>query len=835
MDKNKLWKWLLLGFLVIWSITLISPPLDKMNDQGVVVQKGRIKFGLDLKGGSSFVVEVDAEDVAKKMVEAEEAESIEDISESALNSKIKQVQEIAVEVIRSRIDVLGTAEPEIYPEGDRRIVVRLPGADADTRAEAKAQMSRDAVLIFKLVHKESELWVQQLMVEGNIPYGFKIAGGGEFLIRDLNIPDEELDRAFFEQLKGFGDKRADFMLQEDRVQDGSKVFRPFYIERRKQLGGDTVSDAGLDYDQLNQVRIALEFDKEGAKTFAKVTEAYAPEGSQNTDSQVGRQLAIILDDKLYSAPVLRTPIYSGNAVIEGSFSVPEARKLVNVLRAGALPGRVKIVEERTVAPTLGKDSINSGMQAIIYGGISVLFFMGVYYLVPGLIANLSLFFVLFLLPVGMVVSSGFLGVVSGSLEGGSVSLPTLTLYGIAGIVLTVGMAVDANVLIFERMREEWRVGKSISGAINAGYSKAFSTILDANVTTLLTAVILFWQGSGPIRGFAVTLSAGILISMFIVLVITRLFFNTLADTNTIKSLKMLSIPGLANASFDFIGKRKIAAVISVLVIAGTWGLFVKRGDANLGVDFTGGTVITFEFDEKQEIETVRSTLADAGFGTANIAYQADMNGKEFLEIKVGTSGEASEPALLAVKSLEGNYKDVKNDSVGSQIGEELKNKGIRAIIFALIGIIIYISIRFEFAFAMGAITALAHDVLITVGVYCALGHELSMPIIAALLTIVGYSVNDTIVVFDRIREDLKLVKGKSYKEIANLSINQTLGRTVLTSLTTLLTVIMLLIFGGGAVFDFALALCIGILVGTYSSIFVATPVVLFWHKEEKVK
>jgi len=245
--------------------------------------------------------------------------------------------------------------------------------------------------------------------------------------------------------------------------------------------------------------------------------------------------------------------------------------------------------------------------------------------------------------------------------------------------------------------------------------------------------------------------------------------------------------------------------------------------------------MSFEFDQKQDADAVKVALAAVGFPSAKADYETDLHGKEFLEVKVGASGEEAEPALNAVKALEGNYRDVKNDSVGSQIGEELKNKGIKAIIFALIGIIIYISIRFEFAFAMGAITALAHDVLITIGIYCALGHELSMPIIAALLTIVGYSVNDTIVVFDRIREDLKLVKGKSYKEIANLSINQTLSRTVLTSFTTLLTVVMLLIFGDGAVFEFALALCIGILVGTYSSIFVATPVVLFWHKEEKVK
>jgi SecD/SecF fusion protein len=678
------------------------------------------------------------------------------------------------------------------------------------------------------VHQESEAWIAELANSGQIPAGFKVAGqdqAGVYYVRDREqMSDDQLNRDFFTRLKRFGAKSADFMLQEDELRDGSTIYRPRYIERRRQLGGDTVKNATVQYDQLNRPEIGLEFDSEGAKAFGKVTEL-----------NVDRQLAVILDDTLYSAPNINEAIYGGRASISGSFSVPEARKLANVLKAGALPGRVKIVEERTVAPTLGHDSIESGVQAIIYGGIAVLAFMAVYYMVPGIIANLSLVFVLLLLPVGMVVSAGFLGVISGSLEGGAVTLPTLTLYGIAGIVLTVGMAVDANVLIFERMREEWKVGKSISGSINAGYNKAFSTILDANVTTLLTAIILFWQGSGPIRGFAVTLSAGILISMFIVLVMTRLFFNTLADGNMLKSVKMLSIPGLQNANFNILGARKIAGIISVLAIVGTWGLFIQKGDANFGVDFTGGSVITFEFAEKQEIESVRGALSEAGFPSANIAYQASLDGKEFLEVKVGASGEEAEPALQAVKQLPGEYQDIKNDSVGSQIGSELKKKGVNAILFALIGIIIYISLRFEFAFAVGAITALAHDVLITVGIYCALGNELSMPIIAALLTIVGYSVNDTIVVFDRIREDLKLVKGKSYREIANLSINQTLSRTVLTSVTTLLTVVMLLVVGGGAVQDFALALFIGILVGTYSSVFVATPVVLLWHKEEKVK
>jgi SecD/SecF fusion protein len=357
--------------------------------------------------------------------------------------------------------------------------------------------------------------------------------------------------------------------------------------------------------------------------------------------------------------------------------------------------------------------------------------------------------------------------------------------------------------------------------------------LDANVTTLLTAIILFWQGSGPIRGFAVTLSAGILVSMFIVLIITRLFFNSLADAKILKTLKMNAIPGLANAAFDFIGKRKYALGLSLTIIISTWVLFFMNGSDNFGVDFKGGTVMTFNFDKQVDIDTISSKLKSAGFPTAKVSYASDLQGNKFLEVKVGADNEAAKPALVAIEKLDGNYNVLKNDSVGSQIGKELQRKGIKAIIWALIGIIVYVSFRFEFSFAVGAIVALAHDVLITIGIYCALGHELSMPIIAALLTIVGYSVNDTIVVFDRIREDLKFVKGKTYSEIANLSINQTLSRTLMTSLTTLLTVIMLLIFGGGAVLDFALALFIGIIVGTYSSIFVATPIVLFWHKDEK--
>ena len=830
MIKNAMWKWMALIAIIAWSLALVTPFQDK------------VKLGLDLKGGTSFTVEVDRDEIRKQVLEQDE--SLEGAKlDSAVESKVEISRDIAIEVIRGRIDGLGIAEPEIYPLLDDRVVIRLPGVDVDKRAEAKDSIQSVAFLQFRLVHTESDAWVRELAASGLAPKGFRLTSyrDAPVYIRDsASATDKEMDVTYWNELKRFGTKRnAEFMLQKDNAQDGSTVYRPVYVEMRAQMTGSAVASAQVEYNQNNLPYISMTFNKKGADQFGKVTGAYAPNGDNNMGNEQGRKLAIILDGKLYSAPTIQEAIYGGNAQITGSFSMEECQRVVNVLNAGALPVPVRIVEERTVDPTLGRDSIQSGVRALSYGAIAVLAFMLLYYLQAGIIANISLFLVMILLPFGMWFSSGCLGLFS-SVAGAKPGLPVLTLPGIAGIVLTIGMAVDANVLIFERIREELRTGKSVFNAITAGYSKAFSTILDANVTTLLTAVILFWQGSGAIRGFAVTLTAGILVSMLMVLVFTRLFLETLAEKTKIKSLKMLSIIK-ANTKIDFVGKRLIAAALSISIIAVSWFFFIQKGQDNFGVDFTGGSAITFRFDDKQDVETIRAALTEAGIKDAAIQYQreiAAVEGAELpetLEVKVGyEDGTAALDAMLASFGEQG-YKNIANDTVGPQIGEELKKKGIMALTFALIGIIIYISIRFEFAFAVGAIVALLHDVLITIGIYCLFGRQLSLPIVAALLTIVGYSVNDTIVVFDRIREDIKLMKGKaSYREIANLSINQTLSRTVLTSLTTLLTVTMLLLFGGGAINDFALALFIGIIVGTYSSIFVATPVVLLWHKEKKV-
>jgi SecD/SecF fusion protein len=367
----------------------------------------------------------------------------------------------------------------------------------------------------------------------------------------------------------------------------------------------------------------------------------------------------------------------------------------------------------------------------------------------------------------------------------------------------------------------------------------------------MTGVILFTFGSGPIRGFAVTLCGGILVSMYTSLVVTKLVFGTLAEYTPLKTLKMLSIVP-STTDINFIGKRKLAMGLSLAVIVITGAVlltrFVQTPGEVFGVDFTGGSSTTYSFtvtedgSEPVPVDVLRTALVEAGVVNPVMQYQNELDNPSVftsLQIKAGVDKGTDEKQVTLIQNvLQNQFSDarfevVQMDEVGPEIGDELKQSAFWSILLALAGIIIYISWRFEFGFALGAIAALVHDVLLTVGVYSLFGRQISLPIVAALLTIVGYSVNDTIVVFDRIREDLKLVRGKDFVDICNLSINQTLGRTVLTSLTTLITIVMLLIFGGGAIFDFALALCIGVLVGTYSSIFVATPIMLLWYRGRK--
>ncbi len=820
-------------------------------------------LGLDLQGGASFVLEIE-QDALREVLRTRKAAQDPSMSSNELDEAINATfpqeldlaRERALAVVRSRVDSLGIREPIIFEqkgETQSRIVVQLSGVDTNTIAKTEETIRQVGFLTFHLTHKRNGEMVDALLNKNWVPEGYKI-----ITLRDVSgrpqkhyVPESSATakvtriRGTYPAIPGY-----DVMFMARMVR-GTEVTVPAFVARTRLLTGDYLDAAGFDRNEIGEVYVSLEFNNRGALRFKKITEDYGPRGQLNMGSDDGRGMAVVLDGVLYCAPVITVVIRDGKAIITGIQSATDAKRIANVLSAGALPAPIEIVQKHTVGPSLGKDHIRSGTRAVIYGGIGVLAFMLIYYLLSGVVANIALLLDLLILPVGMWAAAGFLGLFAGTAGARSaLNLPVLTLPGIAGILLTIGIAVDANVLIFERIREESRLGKTIKAAIAAGYDRAFVTIVDANVTTLLTAVILFVFGSGAVRGFAVTLAGGIVVSMFTALVVTRLIFDIIADKTRITKLRMLAF--IRDTNINFVGKRLIAAVLSLAVIAGTWTmLVVKYGKDHgrvFGVDFTGGAVVAFlvnDFDNRPAEFDIRDALDSGEMKNVKVRIQyrqsvGDVASSDLLvRVGAGTDNEASVRSVAIKKIILSKFgamglEEGSAEHTGPQVGREMRTKAVVAIIVALVGIVIYISFRFRFSFALGAIVALTHDVLITAGVFCVFfDRQITLPIIAALLTILGYSVNDTIVVFDRIREDLKdsdLRRTKSFSDICNLSINQTLSRTILTSLTTLIAVGALLVFGGGAIRDLALALCIGVLVGTYSSIFVATPMVLLCHR-----
>jgi SecD/SecF fusion protein len=491
-----------------------------------------------------------------------------------------------------------------------------------------------------------------------------------------------------------------------------------------------------------------------------------------------------------------------------------------------------------VDPTLGADSVHSGINAGIYGCLVIIILMAAYYLLNGLLADLALILNIVLLPLGMIVVAAILGMFSsGARAGGAIALPVLTLPGIAGIALSIGMAVDTNVLIFERIREELRAGKSLKASIDAGFNRAFAAVFDSHVATILTAVIMFIFGSGPVRGYAVTLIAGLLINLYTAVTVTHMCHTLIAAwTNKTAILKMLSF--IPDTKIDFIGKWKWWLGGTFLVVVASWVMMINHGMANkasvFGIDFTGGTQLTLSFEAKPGVDEVRGFLTQGGVKDPMIQFQKGMESgtREVLMVKVATLDEGKlVQSLLTSKLPNAGFKLMQQDDVGPQIGKELMSSAMWAMILGMVAMIIYIAIRFEFGFGLGAVVATFHDAMITIGVVHLLGFPITMTVIAAVLTIIGYSINDTIVIFDRIRENLRLYRGnQSFKDLCNLSINQTLARTLLTNFYTMISVLFLLLMGGGALKDFSVAMLVGMITGTYSSIYIATPVTLAWYR-----
>jgi SecD/SecF fusion protein len=717
---------------------------------------GQIKLGLDLQGGTSFLVEMDTNQLAQASV-----------PERAL--------EHAVEVLRKRVDRFGVAEPIIQPAGENRILIQLPGLSEEEKESAKTQIQRAAFLEFRLVHENSD----ELIRRGSGAIGYTN------------------------------------MVQIDRLPDGQSVTRNFLVERRPvrsaaglELTGKHVANAHVFIDPLSgEPKISLRFNTEGARIFGDVT-------SRN----VGRMLAIVLDGELYSAPVIRQEIRGGNCEISGAFTLREAGELANVL-VNPLEAPVQIIEERGVDPSLGRDSIRSGITAAIIGGVLVSLFMLAYYLLAGVVANLALLLNLVLL-IGVMCSFDV----------------TLTLPGIAGILLTIGLAVDANVLIYERIREELAAGKSLRGAVAAGYGRAFTTIFDSNVTTLIASVILIFFGTGPVRGFGMTLTIGVLVSMFTALVVTRLIFDFLIDRGWVKGLKMLSI--ISGTKLDFMRYARPAFVASWLLIVVGGGYGIYRGSGVFGVDFAGGDRLTLRYVEAEEVpvDQLRAVVSGLGLGEPTIQYMRDpATGTRSLQVTtLFDSGEQVEQALKENFSA-AEFQRIQLERVGAVVGREIQKSAVISLLLAMFGILLFVAMRYEFSFAVGAVVAVIHDMLMTLGVFFLSGRELNAPIVAAILTIIGFSINDTIVIFDRIREDLRLGLRGSFRELMNHALNRTLSRTIITSGTTFIAALSLFVFGGGVIHDFAFTFLVGIITGTYSSIYIAGALVLWWHKGHRPK
>lgn len=585
---------------------------------------------------------------------------------------------------------------------------------------------------------------------------------------------------------------------------------PVLLEDKIALSGETVNDARVDFDStgFNQPYISLSFNSQGGRQFGIITR-----------ENVGRRLAIIMDGEILSAPNINEPILGGQAQITGRFTLEEASILALALRSGALPAPMHVEEERSIGPLLGQDSINSGISAAIMGIILVFLFMAFYYGIAGVIADIAL-----MINLQMILGvMGFLNVMLPE------SQLTLTLPGIAGIILTLGMAVDANVLINERIREEIEGGRPLQTAINNGFSKALHAIIDSNITTLIAAFMLFQFGSGPIKGFAVTLTIGLISSLFTAIFVTQTIFNLFLKQGWIKKLKMLRL--FAKTNINFLSNNIFFFILSGTLILITLVTWIQKKDTIYGIDFAGGQIQEYRFNQNISAESLRLALKSGGVDEAIIQQFDEAPNQVIIRTTEDTYDKVQ--ATFKANLPDNNFEILRIEKVGPVVGKALRKAALMAIIFSLAGILVYVGFRFKhFDFATAAVIALLHDVLLALGGLILLGRQIDLLVVTALLTIAGYSMNDTIVIYDRVRENSQRMKKSNLAEIINLSLNQTLSRTFLTTGLTLLVVLSMYFKGGDVLNTFALCLLFGLLAGTYSTIYIVSPLYLAWQKKQ---
>jgi len=761
----------------------------------------KVTFTLPNTGVLDTVKEIVAEDFPNLEVDIQSEEgSFPRIFLSLSSEEVAYIEKNAVtqslEIIRNRIDQFGVSEPVIIRQGEDEIVVQLPGVKDSNRA--LSLIGQTAQLEFKMLDEESALDPWQLISQAQ--------SAGKWQMGESR---KKLNLAIQNQLPAGSE--IYFEKQVD-AETGQETKTPLLIKSQVMMTGEMVKNAQVRVGgNFNEPYVGLDLTGRGGRVFGQITE-----------KNVGKRFAIILDEVVRSAPVIREKILGGSAQITGNFTYDDATDLAIVLRVGALPAPVEIIQNLTVGASLGQDSIDRGLMSGLLGTVLVLVFMIVYYRLSGVIANFGLMLNIFLLFGGLAALGA-----------------TLTLPGIAGIILSIGMAVDANVLIFERMREEFAIGKSVKSGVEGGYDKAFWTIIDSQVTTLITALALFMFGTGPIKGFAVTLSLGITFNLISTLFGTRLVYDVLHSKRLLKPITFFQF--IKTPSFKYMGLKKITfAVSGLLCLIGIIAFVqVARGKANLGVDFSGGTLVQYKAEQPFSLLEVRKVLNENGMEGVSL-QQVENENRLIVRLKqskeaVGNLGE--EISSIFNKSMPDKVFSMETqEAIGSSVSEVLRNKALQAIAISLLGVICYLALRFDISFGLAAAIATFHDVLVVLGVCWILNIEITLLIVTALLTLAGYSLNDSVVVFDRIRENMHKseqgkIKLKKFSDIINLSINEVLGRTIVTSLTTALVLFALFFLGGTVIHDFSFALLVGLLIGTYSSIFVASPVLSLWRKK----
>jgi protein-export membrane protein SecD/preprotein translocase SecF subunit len=587
------------------------------------------------------------------------------------------------------------------------------------------------------------------------------------------------------------------------------------------VAGSSIIDANSGVDQYGSPKVSISLDSKGGAKMLNFTKRAVGkpmavvfiEFKTNGERDAENKLIFIEERRVISVATING-VFGNQFETTGLDSPQEAYDLALLLRAGALIAPIQIIEERTVGPSLGQENIDLGTKAIMYGFIAVLIFMLIYYKKFGFVANIAL-------TLNLVMIIGVMSMIPGA---------TLTLPGMAGIVLTVGMAVDANVLIFERIREEILDGRSPQQAIHHGYDSAFSTILDANITTFLVGLILFAVGTGPIKGFSITLMIGIITSMFTAIIVTLVIVNAWWGGKRLTKLSIeehhMQLLNMKN-TIAFMALKKPAAILSVFLLIGSL-TSLAINQLNWGLDFTGGTQIEVGYAQTADLAQIRKQLEASDFKDAVVQnFGSSQDVLIRLASREGVKpSELGDAAIKVLKEADSSAEMRGSSYVSSSVGDELTEQGGLAMLVALICILIYVALRFEWRFALGSVAALTHDVIITLGLFSILGLEFDLTVLAAVLAVIGYSLNDTIVVCDRIRENFRKIRKSESEEIINISLTQTLNRTIITSLTTILVLLALFFVGGATIHGFATALLFGVIIGTYSSIYVASLVAL---------